>query len=328
MKNYTNILLFNNNHKKGYLKVKNFTSPKKYNLINLFDYLLLIILIFVFVNDIINIIAHIVNHLFDLINLNYNDYIKYMVDTNTTSTTVNTTNTNTTTTQIIHNDGSWSNTIRSLFIYSTGAIRWNLVRNGTPGSKTFIVTGTVVLDALGKVLNNTINDPTYVKNHYLSWKSLWIDEQKGEARVELDQETSKILESNNNNFLGGGNNLSDLSNTIINSLFDKFKFILEPLQVNYSNEVLANQIHDISILLFLISVLITILLIFLLINIFLLLNMDKIIKYFKNKWVLMYLNWNKKMISIEVFLLGGSIIYFMFTLSNGILFIAKHPITF
>ena len=58
----------------------------------------------------------------------------------------------------------------------------------------------MVLDALGKVLNNTINDPTYVKNHYLSWKSLWIDEQKGEARVELDQETSKILESNNNNF--------------------------------------------------------------------------------------------------------------------------------
>ena len=32
------------------------------------------------------------------------------------------------------------------------------------------------------------------------------------------------------------------------------------------------------------------------------------------------------MISIEIFLLGISILFFMYTLSNGILFIATHPI--
>ena len=117
-------------------------------------------------------------------------------------------------------------------------------------------------------------------------------------------------------------------NTIINNLFDKFKFILEPLPVNYSNEILANQIHDLSILLFILSVLITVLLILLLFNILILINMDKIIKIFKNKFILFYLEWNKKVISIEVFLLGGSILYFMYTLSKGILFIATHPINF
>nr|YP_009344393.1 hypothetical protein [Pleurotus eryngii]APT42208.1 hypothetical protein [Pleurotus eryngii] len=123
-------------------------------------------------------------------------------------------------------------------------------------------------------------------------------------------------------------NYIKMNNIIINNLFDKFKFILEPLPVNYSNEILANQIHDLSILLFILSVLITVLLIFLLFNIIILINMDKIIKIFKNKFILLYLKWNKKAISIEVFLLGGSILYFMFTLSKGILFIATHPINF
>ena len=54
--------------------------------------------------------------------------------------------------------------------------------------------------------------------------------------------------------------------------------------------------------------------------------MDKIINYFNNKFFKWYLIFNKKMIGIEILILGSSIIYFMFNLINGIYFIATHPV--
>ena len=48
---------------------------------------------------------------------------------------------------------------------------------------------------------------------------------------------------------------------IFNSIIDLLKPILEPVTVDYSKEMLANQIYRISIILFIISLLIIILLI-------------------------------------------------------------------
>jgi hypothetical protein len=69
--------------------------------------------------------------------------------------------------QIIHDDGSWSNTIRSLFIYSTGGLRFwaNLSRGGSPTQRIFIIGTTVLGYQLSRVLQNTVNDPTYVLRH-------------------------------------------------------------------------------------------------------------------------------------------------------------------
>lgn len=66
---------------------------------------------------------------------------------------------------IIHEDGSWSNTIRSIVIYGTGAIRLHLLRNG-PASQRFIVLGGVLIaDGAGRLIQNVINDPNYVLAH-------------------------------------------------------------------------------------------------------------------------------------------------------------------
>lgn len=79
-----------------------------------------------------------------------------MVDGNTTTST----NTSTTTT---HNDGSWGNAVRSIFIYGTGAFRLSLLKGGgSPGSRAFIIASTLAGDSLSKMVNNTINDPSYV----------------------------------------------------------------------------------------------------------------------------------------------------------------------
>ena len=54
--------------------------------------------------------------------------------------------------------------------------------------------------------------------------------------------------------------------------------------------------------------------------------MDKIINYFNNKYIVWYLNINKKFLSVEIFFLGCTILYFMSTIVKGIHFIATHPI--
>ena len=92
--------------------------------------------------------------------------------------------------------------------------------------------------------------------------------------------------------------------------------------------MLANQIYGISIVLFLLSVVIIVLLIFFMINTIMFVYSDRIMNYFSNKYIRWYISINKKLIGVELFLLGTSLLYFLYILSYGIWFIATHPITF
>ena len=157
-----------------------------------------------------------------------------------------------------------------------------------------MIATTIAGDAASKVLNNTINDPNYVKNHYVSWRSVWEDFNNGKASVEIDDDTGqKISNAINNKFIGGEDSLGDLQQSLLNGIFDRLKFIIEPIQVNYSNEILSNQIYDISVILFIFSLLIFGLILVLLLNIILYINMDRIIKFFNNKFIHWYLLINK-----------------------------------
>jgi hypothetical protein len=314
------------NKVKHFKYIKNIKNSIKFdNRLYYLDYFILVIVIFAFVGDFFFLITSIIKYLIENLNINVYDYINFMAEPNTTTQV----STNTTTT-IIHNDGSWGGTVRTIFIYGTGAFRLSLLRNGgTPGSRAFVIASTIAGDSLSKMINNTINDPSYVRNHYQNWKAIWNNSAEGEAKVQVDDETlNKLSNASNNstNFLGDSNNFGNMFSTYINGIFEKFKYILEPVKVNYSDELLANQIYDLSILLFILSILITGLIIILLFNLFLFINIDRIIKIFNNKFIRWYLLFNKKIMSIEILILGSSIIYFMHILSKGILFIATHPI--
>jgi len=113
---------------------------------------------------------------------------------------------------------------------------------------------------------------------------------------------------------------------IINNVMQYLRPILEPVKVSYSNELLANQLNDISIILFIMSIFIIILLIVFMFNILIYINSDKISNYFSNKLIIWYINFNKKIIGIELIFLGSSILYFMYILSYGLHFLATHPI--
>jgi hypothetical protein len=116
--------------------------------------------------------------------------------------------------------------------------------------------------------------------------------------------------------------MEDISTKIIKYIMDIILPILEPISTNYPNEVLANQIYDLSILLFILSILISILILGLLINILVVINSNRILNLFTNKYIRWYVNLNMKLISIEVLCLGSSILYFMYTLSKGLQYIA------
>lgn len=313
----------------------NFKFKSYFNLVVVFfDVALFGVFVTYFIHDLFLLISN----LLDIFNkfLNY-DIISCMAPP---------TEVNTTGTKIINSNEGWSSSINSIFIYGTGALRYHLVRGGTPGQKGFVMFTTMICGAVGQALENAINNPTYIESHLVRWKKKF-NTEKGEVTLTLGVPTIKELENtpispsttsqpvdsssldltpgiDKNSFLP--DNLEEFSNQIIKLVLDQLKSILEPVSVDYSNELLANQIYGISILLFVLSIGIIILLIAFMINIVILVYSDKLLNYFTNKYILWYIALNKKLIGIEICFLGGSILYFQYNLSVGIRFIATHPI--
>ena len=109
---------------------------------------------------------------------------------------------------------------------------------------------------------------------------------------------------------------------------DYLKPILQPIPVNYSNEVLADQINALAILLFLLSLIVIFLFVVFTINAIILIYREKLVNYFSNKYIRAYLKLNTSLIVLELFFLSTTIVYFLYTLSKGLQFIAQHPIIF
>lgn len=332
----------------------------------LLDMVLLILVISFFINDLFSIIFSILDKIYNYISIN--DVVTFMNNNGLNATS----NSSSTHTQIIHDDGSWSNAIRSLIIYSSGGYRLWLQRGGgTPGSRFVIVGSTLAADSLSRVVTNAINDPNYINNHLRSWgfsantegtanvtvnpggtvdqavnmlapgqaqalaqtqaHSLTQAQAEAQAAFVASQNTNQNIGAGKNitnNFISGENGIEELSNKIVNSIMENIKPFVEPIQVSYSNEVLAQQIYGISIMLFILSILVIILLIFFILNTLVFIYSDKLIDYFNNKYIKWYIYINKKFIAVELFFLSTSILYFMYILSYGIHFIATHPITF
>lgn len=118
------------------------------------------------------------------------------------------------------------------------------------------------------------------------------------------------------------------SEFLVEKVLNMFKPLIEPVTVDYSNEILATQIHGIAIFLFLLSLMIIILILSFISNILIFAYSENLLNYFTNKYIKFYISWTRKFIGIEIFFLGTSILYFMYWLSYGIHFIATHPIVF
>lgn len=228
-----------------------------------------------------------------------------------------------TTVGIDRNNGgvSW----REAFIYGSGVLRLSLLRaGGTPGQRAFIVGSTIVSEAASKAIMNAINDPNYIREHIQNWKVI-MDGDKAEINVDKDPDMmdkiNKLVPDGSDDF-----GLGDFTTKMFNTVVDTLRPILEPVQVDYSNVLLAEQIYGISILLFILVIMIIGLLLAFMLNIIILIYSDKLLNLFTNKYIRWYINFNKKVIGIEICFLGGSLLWFLYVLAYGIHFIATHPI--
>lgn len=103
-------------------------------------------------------------------------------------------------------------------------------------------------------------------------------------------------------------------------------YYLQPISVDYSQQLLAEQRYHLGIILFVMCILLIVLMLSFLFSLSAFIFSGKLMKYFKNKYILLAIETNKKFIDIELVLTGFSIVYFMFQLTTGIYFIATHPI--
>ena len=150
------------------------------------------------------------------------------------------------------------------------------------------------------------------------------------AEDKEDNRTSNSITPNSSNTtpLYSNSEIDSYVNDLFNGLVETFGHILKPVSVNYSNEILSNQLYSISILLFILSIVILIILIAFLVNIISFMYSEKLLNYFTNKYIVKYITYNREIIKIEIIFVGFILIYFVYQLAFGLHYLATHPIVF
>lgn len=261
-----------------------------------------------------------------------------------------------TTREIIMSNGTWGSTVRTIFIYGSAALHVHFTRAPGTGLRKFGVgLGAFVVDQGGKFLENAINDPSYIRDHQKNWKMMWQTKDKGavsDDTVKIDisgdtdlvnklqgisKDASSFLPSSSvpgntspieGLFITGpsGENSSNLF-YFINDLVIPIINTLKPQQVDYSVDLLMDQHHLIAICLFIMTLSALFLFFVFLFNIVLFIYKDKILNYFTNKYIILYLNLQFKILNMEIIIIALLIIYYFYFLIKGLHFLAIFPIS-
>ena len=264
--------------------------------------------------------------------------VLYMTGENDSNKTNNNNNKgNNTNRNVILSNDTWAGTIRSIFIYSSAALQIHVKRaGGGPFKKMAIGVGAVIADQTSKLLENCVNDPNYLKDYTSSIKMMWSNDSEGNIskdtvtieipKDKLEEMLNKSSSSNSNvtSFLP-----SDIQSEILTYMkgtFSSIIVLLKPKAVDYPVEDLMLQHHYIAIILLILAITILIFTIIILYNVLLILYKDKIMSFFKNKYILMYLNLQFKLLKIETIIVIFLTFYGFYYLLYGLHFLAVFPI--
>lgn len=289
-----------------------------------------------------NAITELANNYFSGLDLDI--IVTHMADTSShggasanQSVAVTTTTTTTRTVKDVYAHGSWPDTVRTIFIYGTGALRY--VAKKTPSGRIAVTAGTIAMDFGSQITKRVIDDPTWFTQHLSSWKMIsGRNNNPEELHVEAGEDkealtvidsspsaggdtTASFLPSNVNHFFG--NNNYDLEG-FINFVIQTFK--LETVTVDYPQTLLADQHQGLALALFILSLSAIIIFISLIFSVIIFTLRDRIKSYFKNKYILGYLNLNFKIIVIEFFTLSFLLLYDLCYIVKIGHFLFTHPI--
>ena len=198
---------------------------------------------------------------------------------------------------------------------------------------------------------NSLNDPSYIRTHIHNMRAIWQGDDS--ANIYLDTNAvqgtgvsssstlpgSSPINPSGSSSAGGSDeiaksmigvdiDLTQIYNSIQTKIVNYLSYIFEPVQHSFTNDIMSNHIQNIGILLVILTAIISIFFISFLFNITLFIFSGRLMSYFTNKYILWYLNFNKKIIAFEIIILSCWIGYLLYVLLVGLHYIATHPVIY
>ena len=325
--NYIFIVIFTS----LYLYTINLVKIRNSNYLPVYDYILIFIIILHFTSILSNFLSSEMYYYFSEKDLN--TIVLHVGESGESlnTKTVSSPEVNRTV-QDVYNHGSWPDTVRTIFIYGTGMLRY--MASKIPTGKAVTITSTIATDYGSQMAKRAFEDPSWLREHMKTWKLIKKDKPE-ELHMEAgdDKEAINIITANStentNSYLpydsltlfeGFDFNL----NEIVPFFIHVFK--LEPVSVNYSQTLLAEQHQMLALALFILSISAIFLFLSFVFNVIVFSFRDKFKSYFKNKYILSYLNLSFKFIVLDLSFLFMVLIYNFYYIVSIAHFLITHPI--
>lgn len=303
-----------------------------------FDYIIIFVVIFHFSGLISNGLTGITNNYFSGLDLNI--IVSHMADASSqgsTSASQSDAVANTRLVKDVYTHGSWPDTVRTIFIYGTGALRY--VAKKTPTGKIAVTVGTIAIDISAQAAKRIVDDPHWFGEHLKKFKIIrGQNNNPEELHVEAGDDKEALNRiSNSATSVTEGDSTASFLPTNENFLIDNIKiedffsyviqiFKLNPVIVDYPQTLLAEQHQGLALSLFVLSLSAIIIFISLVFSVIFFSLRDRIKSYFKNRYILSYLNLNFKLIVIELSFLSLVLLYDLFYTVKIAHFLFTHPI--
>lgn len=262
----------------------------------------------------------------------------------TGSASVTQTDSNNRIVQDIYYHGTWPDAIRTLFIFGAGAYKIRLARN--PRSITWTVASTLATDLGAQAVKRAFDDPSWVRAHIRNWKISYIGEGEVDVQVSTTQtavdaitQNAPLPSTDTNSVNYAYQSLDNFTSNLLErtgldidkmlvTLLDYFN--LRPMSVALmtpdAKELLAEQHYIIAIGILILSVAAIVLFIILVFNLILYSYKDKLISYFKNEYIIGYINIVTKFIISEIMFISLIMIYNLYYVLRAAHFLVTHPL--
>lgn len=251
--------------------------------------------------------------------------------------------------QDVYTHGTWPDAIRTLFIYGAGANRIRLSRN--PRNMGWTMFGTLATDLGSQAVKRAFDDPTWLKAHIQNFKLFFSEQNELHVQVSETQDVVSAVSNTAPLSAESVSTVSSSSSTVTNTYLPlnnyssnlfygigidvdtkiatllKY-FDLKPVRVDYSPELLADQHYLISIGILILSVTAILLLTIFILNMILYSYRDKLLSYFKNKYIIAYINLTTKYILGELIFISVVLYYNFYYIIIASKFLMTHPLYF
>lgn len=118
------------------------------------------------------------------------------------------------------------------------------MRNRSPIGKAFIIVTTLAANAFSKLLTNSINDIQNVKNHIENWNIIRkIFNYESSIEINVDYNYTNLNELFTKVYKFNNYSSDNMSEQLLKNFMAILRPILEPVTVDYSNAILAEQIY-------------------------------------------------------------------------------------